>query len=479
MTTKYRLLTIAISLACANGAAAATPEEMAAQLDALQRQIETLQTQMQGLAKQAEERPVGGARVTGPDVTFGGQYRVNAYTSDNDVETADDQTAARVRIRQNIDFTFNEQFKSHLQLELGHTNDNLTTTVASSRGNTVAVRHAVMDYTFENGINTKVGIVPLSDKFGDTQFSGDWDYNPVAAEVTSSIGPGTLRVFAANLWEGVGTGGGSTETDNDDDIQHYQGDYTFPIGGAEVTLSGTYMDMPEAAATAKNTSTGDHFNYGIAAHVPMGDWAVDGFVMGSDTEQGILGTTDDGDGYAAKLALSGKVGKASVGIMGTYAEGESDGSGFIAPMALAATQGYWGYTGILTVQGPTDTGIDGDSVNISNNGYGLATVQAKVSYPFTSKFTGYLAAGWFGDTDAAGRDSDVGIDFLAMGTYRFNKTLALDFGFAAAELEDSVSGYWRGAAGRAPSPDGSGDFNQAVGDDRDKYAAFARFQAEF
>ncbi len=159
--------------------------------------------------------------------------------------------------------------------------------------------------------------------------------------------------------------------------------------------------------------------------------------------------------------------------MATHASGDSDGSGFLPMMAFARTNGYWGYTGILTVQGPTDTGFDGDSINISNNGFGVTSVQVKYARPLTSRFDIHLAAGWFGNTDGpAGRGSFLGADFLAMGTYHFNEILALDFGAAYARLEDGVSGYSNGVIGGA-------SFNQAVDADRDKYAFFSRLQAEF
>lgn len=85
----------------------------------------------------------------------------------------------------------------------------------------------------------------------------------------------------------------------------------------------------------------------------------------------------------------------------------------------------------------------------------------------------YLAAGWFGGTDSPGdRDSLVGVDLLAMGTYHFNEILALDFGAAYARLKDSVSGYSNGVIGGTT-------FNQPVDADRNKYAFFSRLQAEF
>jgi len=161
-------------------------------------------------------------------------------------------------------------------------------------------------------------------------------------------------------------------------------------------------------------------------------------------------------------------------MVASYTSGEKDGTGFLMPMAFAQSFGYWGYTGILTVQGPTDTGFDFDGVNMSNNGYGMSSVQAKYAFPITEALSGYVSAGWYGNTDARNRDSNVGTDLLAMGTYRFNRYFALDAGAAYASLEDSVSGYFQGVQNV-----GGPAFNQARGEDRNKYALFARIQAEF
>ena len=55
---------------------------------------------------------------------------------------------------------------------------------------------------------------------------------------------------------------------------------------------------------------------------------------------------------------------AEIGVLATLATGGgafdagTDGGAFVSPMSLLGTHGYWGYTAILTIQGPTDTGID-------------------------------------------------------------------------------------------------------------------------
>ncbi len=440
-------------------------EALQRQSEALQRQMEDLRQQVQQMAAERQaapqraQTPAQRPRPTGPQMSFGGQYRINSYTVDNDT-AAGQQTASRVRIRQNVDIQFDERFKTHLQLELGHTTDNVTTTSSSSRGNDIAVRHAVVDYTFKNGAGFQAGIVPLSDRFGDTLFSSDWDYNPVALSVTAPLAGGHLRAFAANLAEG-------DETIADDDFAHYQLDYALPLSGdSELNLGASLLNLADPVQANRI-----HANYGIGgSHRFANGMLLRGFVVGSHTEKELLGTPDHGEGVAAKIELTGASG---LGVMATYASGESDGSGFLPPMALAATQGYWGYTGILTVQGPTDTGFDGDSVNVSNSGLGLTTVQVKYARPLTADLDLYLAGGWFGNSDvASGRDSLVGYDFVAMGTYHFNDILALDFGAAYALLEDSVSGYSNGVVGGF-------SFNQAAGNDRDKIALFSRLQAEF
>ena len=436
-------------------------------LESLQREIEALKTQMksqQTAAPQAVTR-------SGPEVSFGGQYRINAYTVDNDVPGQGDQTAARVRIRQNVDIKFDERFKTHFQAELGHTTDNITTTSASDRRTNLNVRHAVLDYTTLSGVNFQAGIVPLSDYFGDTLFSGDWDYNPVAVSVLAPIGAGKLRAFAGTLRETIGPGG---ETVSKDDTTQYQLDYLLPLGSStKINFGVSYVTLtPDVAAPFRSA---DSSNYGVGVQFGLGrGLQLNGFVVGSSTDNQLLAPgAGDGSGTAAKIELTGNAGSGKFGLLATYATGKSDGSGFLPVMALSRTNGYWGYTGILTIQGPTDTGFDGDSVNISNNGYGLSTVQAKYSFPITPDLTGYVAAGWFGNSKVrGGRSGDVGTDFLLMGTYRFNKYLALDFGGAFAKLKDSVSGYSNGIVGGAA-------FNQGVGVTRNKNALFTRLQAEF
>ena len=442
-----KLITTSITAAIYSSAASA---------DINSNRINDLQRQIDELRSSPSKNTAGS-----PQVSFPGQYRINFYSADND-DGNNNQTAARVRIRQSIDLKFDKKFKTHLQFQLNHTPSNVTA-AGDKDGNDVRVRHAVMEFTSKNGTRTRAGIVPLTGYYNDAMYSQDWAYNPVAVEVFSPLGKNTLHAFAANFNEGI-------ENSKIDDSVHYQVDFATPItDGDQLIYSMTGINMLDAAGT----QDGWHYNYGIAGKFNLGSgMKLNGFLMASSTDATLLGSASDASGYATRLELNGQLGNGRFGLLGSYASGEDDGSGFLMPMAFAKTYGYWGYTGILTVQGPTDTGFDGDGVNISNNGYGLTSFQFKYTMPLTDNLDGYFAAGWYGNTEAAGRNNQLGTDLLAMGSYHLSQNLSLDMGAAYAQLKDSVSGYWQGVQGGA-------GFNQAAGENRSKFVLFGRLQAAF
>ncbi len=425
------------------------------------------------LVKLKSKKSVEFVNPYGIKISFGGQYRINFYNARNEGNNIlldhDDQRAARLRIRQNIDIKFNNNFSTYLQIELQHTSDNITTTDLrlGNKSTELSVRHAVMEYISRDGIVLKAGILPLHDYFHDTLFSSNWDYNPVAGSLIFPVGKGKLRIFGANLKEGE-------ENISQDDFIHYQIDYIVNIHKYQFVFSGTALNLQQDPSYGKDD--GWHYNYGFSYSFPFkNSWNINGFLVGSYTDRKLLGTKNNAHGIAIFAELVGNLGKGRFGFLISHATGDKHGEGFLPPMAFAKTFGYWGYTGILTVQGPTDTGFDFDGVNISNNGLGLTTVQIKYQFPLIYKLYGYTAIGWFGNTNPPERRSNMlGIDLLAIGTYKLNNYLKLDLGIAYAHLKDSVSGYFQGVqhAGKVL-------FNQDVGKTRDKFVTFGRLQAEF
>lgn len=149
------------------------------------------------------------------------------------------------------------------------------------------------------------------------------------------------------------------------------------------------------------------------------------------------------------MAVTIPTSAAKIGILGMYATGdkafsdpsETKSGSFITPMSLIGHHGYWGYTGKLTIQGPTDTGID-DPINIDGGSYGnrtlglgLTSLQANVNIPVSPDFSVYGAAGFYTLNDAAeGAEKNVGTDIYLQGKYAFGDGLNLEFGADFASL---------------------------------------------
>lgn len=416
---------------------------------------------------------------TVPEVSFGGQYRINAYTL-NDDDGAGDIAAARVRIRQNIDLKFSEQFSTHIQLNIGHITEGIdnhatNTTGADSpgagdRGVTVGLRHAVMNYKFSDAALLKAGLVPIPDKFGDTLFSSDWNFNPVAVVLQGNAGVDyraawmkiqengeTDEIGAGNIPAGKAAG---DKTDNDMDAILL--DLGKDLGVANVGVMGLVIRTPENGIGVPSDGYETNSWIGIRADGSAASLKWHASVVNSNVDKSVFGNADDSTGWQVLAKVDGKVDKVGWGLLGLYTTGSDDAEdSFFSPQSLYRGQGYWGKTGILNIQGPTDTGMDANMLRTDNGGLGLTTVQANISSPLMDNLSGYVGAGWYqANEDNTAGDKDIGTDVYAQVKYKFpDSPLALDAGFDVASL------------GKAAPNSG--------GDTRTASAFFARLQAEF
>jgi hypothetical protein len=110
--------------------------------------------------------------------TFHGQFRINSYHQDASDEStfgSNNKVGSRLRYRPTWDVEFDNGVKLHLQLNIGHIPSNI------SQSGPVLMRHGIVStpVPFMEGWTLVGGLVPLSDRFGDTLFSGDWDFNPL------------------------------------------------------------------------------------------------------------------------------------------------------------------------------------------------------------------------------------------------------------------------------------------------------------
>lgn len=419
-----------------------------------------------GLAVLLAGGVVSASAGTVPEVSLGGQYRINAYSL-NDDDGAGNIAAARARIRQNIDLKFSEQFNTHIQLNIGHINEGIGNHNLNQDGDpSVGLRHAVMNYKFSDAALLKAGLVPVPDKFGDTLFSSDWDFNPVAIELDGKVDVLDYRLAWMKIEENGETDETAKGVDQDNDMDAYLLDLGTNVGTANIGVMGLIIRTPENGIITSGTAGDDGYKtnswIGVRADGSAAGLNWHASVVNSDVDESVSPGADDSNGWQVLAKVDGKVDKIGWSLLGLYTTGSDDyEDSFFSPQYLYGGQGYWGKTGILNIQGPTDTGMDVNMLRTDNGGLGLTTIQGSISAPLMNNLSGYVGAGWYqaNEDDANGND-DIGTDVYAQVKYTFpNSPLALDAGFDVASLGKA-----------APNSDD---------DTRTATAVFARLQAEF
>ena len=397
--------------------------------------------------------------------TFHGQFRVNYYSLSQDKDVDPGVAAARLRWRPTWDAKISDDVSMHMQLNIGHIQGNTSNArnVPNPEDATgapaVSLRHAVLMFaTPEIGGKFAAGLVPVSDKFGDTLFSSDWDFNPLTLAWLGKIGGADIRLATAKLME--------SDPEVYDDVDAYVADVDLPMGNGSVGGSVYVLNSGDAVTALGDLGGSATENYiGIRASQGVGIVKVNGFILwnsgtikscaGSFCSGSAVGEDVDNSGYAIKLEGSAPLGPANVGLLFITASGDKDfggtdsASSFITPMTLIAHTGYWGYTGKLNVQGPTDTGID-NPLNIdgaaygtgSGVGYGIMTIQAKADFPIMDRLTGYAAIGIFQHMDVpSGFEKSIGTDIYVQGKYNVAQNLNLEAGLDYASIGKDNRAY--------------------------------------
>jgi hypothetical protein len=424
--------------------------------------------------------------------TFHGQFRINSYYEDRSDENVfgDEDTVqgSRLRWRPTWDVEMENGVKMHLQFTIGHINSNNGLARFDNGGDPAfALRHAYVlaPMPAVGGIeewNVVGGLVPWDDKFGQTLFSSDWDFNPLAFALVGKVSNLDIRAAHFNAVEGDASIG--------DDVEGWVVDAETPWG---LGISWYYVnDGRDGSSGIRSAVTGgtagdvkQHY-LGARYARDFGTVGFDGFVVYNSGEieeaGGPTGPDLDNDGWLAKVQLKAPVGPAKVGLMGIFATGDGqdfgtrDSDSFITPMTVLGLTGYWGYTGKLNVQGPTDTRIDGDNLNVdgaggnggnlANLGTGMVSIQANASLPLIPDvLDGYVGIGWYQQEDEkTGTDDDIGYDLIGMATYHFGSGMNWDFGVDFASLGEGHHGSTSASL---------------VNQDRDVVLLFSRFQLEY
>jgi hypothetical protein len=343
--------------------------------------------------------------------TFGGQFRINTFAERSLEDVPVTLLGERIRLRPSARFRLDDGVAGFLQLE------------ANQVDNAFVFRARYADASVAFGdLELHAGLLPLSDQFGDTLFSASWDFNPLAAELRGKAERWSGRVAAGLVYQGP------IPTQALDDVALVLGDLdrgTFgvsvvAVGGAQesAVLQSNWLLVPGVRFTPK-----------------VGDGTLAFALLGSALlPDGPLDPTSFGG--AGRVEATIPVGSATVSALGLYATGgglsENSDDGpdhaFVTPMSAFGFHGYWGYTGRLTVQGPTDQGmddpynIDGGTYDRTRLGQGMATLQGRLAAPVSKVVTLTGAAGAF-----AGAEGGLyGVDGLGGLTWKPRPEVALD-----------------------------------------------------
>ena len=391
--------------------------------------------------------------------TWHGQFRINYYSLNQDEDVDSGTAAARLRWRPTWDVKVNNDVSMHMQLNIGHIQSNTSNARYEQGGDpAVAIRHAMLNFTTPvTGGKFAAGLVPMSDKFGDTLFSSDWDFNPLALSWMGKYENADIRLATGKLTE--------TSPAKDDDLDAFLADIDLPMGNGSVGGSIYVFRSGDGLTSVGDVGGTATENYiGIRAKQDIGFAMVNGFFIYNQGKiedcssvfctGAVIGDDVDNSGYAIKLEGTKPVGSANVGLMFIMTSGDKDfmttdsPRSFITPMALIDHHGYWGYTGKLNVQGPTDTGIDnplrvdGSVYGGAGLGYGLMTVQVKADFPVTDRLDGYAAIGIFQHQDVpSANDESIGTDIYIQGKYNIAQNLNLEAGFDYASIGKDNAAY--------------------------------------
>jgi hypothetical protein len=404
---------------------------------------------------------------------FHGQFRLNSFvTQERDQDSA---AGNRLRLRPMFDAKPAREVSLHLELNLGHLTQNVAYARLDNGGAPAfGVRQAVLQWRPLDKLTFKAGLLPLSDRFGDTLYSGDWDFNPLAASVELKPGDLDLRFAAGRLVEGVEV------LETHDNMSVIVADADWKEFGA--SLAWFNADRGLAGGGASTMEAISLLVPGVRYKGELGKLKL-GVGLLASVFSAREGNADlEALGFAgraeASLPLQDKMRLSVLAAVGTgdenFRKEEGSASSFITPMSLAGTHGYWGYTGKLTIQGPTDTGIDdpinldGGSYGNQNLGRGLVTAQAKLTGEANDWLAYHLGLGWFrGMAEGVGGGTDIGFDAYGQLTWTLSGPLKLDTGAGFASLGD---GY------HTPTLDAQG----APSDERrNLFFAVSRLQLEY
>ncbi|MFQ6083852.1 MAG: hypothetical protein ACE5WD_10925 [Candidatus Aminicenantia bacterium] len=266
------------------------------------------------------------------------------------------------------------------------------------------------------------GIIPVSDKVGDTLFSSDWDFNVGGISLEGKIRGKKYRLAYLRLVDTLGT-----ELDRNGEF--YIFDFINPILGAHVYFmrKERHPDLPDFLGEEINEAW-----YALTSSFDLGKTKLNAFLMINNGKYKDISHT----GIAFKGEGEFSFGTANLGLLCLYTTGDKEEIGkrtFLTPQGILGTGGYWAYTHIFTPQGPSD--VNDFGLEIGNKGAGLFTSQMKLEIPLISERLDFkITGGLFYANKERNESKYMGVELGGEFTLFIDQYLTFDFGTSYVRL---------------------------------------------
>jgi len=288
------------------------------------------------------------------------------------------------------------------------------------------------------------GILPVSDKVGDTLFSADWDFNVGGISLEGKCKENTYRLAYLRLVDTLSSG-------VDREGEFYILDFLHSKFGAHVYFfnKSSVFGLPGLLGSKIKEGW-----YALTSSFNLGKADLNAFFMINNGKYDDISHT----GFAFKGEGKFSFNKTGLSLLCIYTTGSEGGTGsrsFLTPMGILGSGGYWAYTHIFTPQGPSD--VNDFGLEIGNSGAGLFTSQAQLKFPKILKNLDFKVTGgiFFSDKER-NQSKSMGYEVGGEFSLFIDKYLVFDMGLSYARL---------------------GDFYGAV--PKGIYEIFGRFQIEF
>lgn len=286
------------------------------------------------------------------------------------------------------------------------------------------IRYGYVYALLGQGQRLSAGILPVSDKVGDTLFSADWDFNVGGISLEGKISENSYRLGYLRLVDTLSSG-------VDREGEFFILDFLHSKFGAHVYFLNKSKISGLSGFLGSEVKEGW---YALTSSFTLGKAEINAFFMVNNGKyKGISHT-----GIALKGEGKFLFNKADLSLLCIYTSGNEEGIGkrsFLTPLGILGTGGYWAYTHVFTPNGPSD--VNDFGLEIGNKGAGLFTAQGRLKFPEVLKNLDFkLTGGIFFSDKERNQSKSMGIEIGGEFTLFIDRYLAFDFGTSYGRLGD-------------------------------------------